>query len=320
MSRYCSRCGQQSQHEAIYCVGCGSILTTPVPHQPPLPHPPMPQPGFTPHPPVFGTTIPLNTAVYERREASFPAHSVKTVRVSCKMLNIEIVTVDSDKILVEWDETASWSLSSEDRDDCLELKEQNTLGFHNFSDFFSPEQHRNVRIALPTDYNGNLFVENETGVISAIGIITKGRIELKTTVGHITARTVVANGGFRTEAHAGGMDISNIESKGEFIAAGSIGQIALDSVRSNKIDVEVSASAFICCRKVFAETAITISAKTGDIRCSVDDNATNYSVFCESTHGVCNLANKTGSGPKALHASTSIGNIDIQFKSLLAHC
>jgi len=279
-----------------------------------MPQPIIPQPNLIlqsiPSHPFMGD---VNMLVYERREAAFEKQDIKTLHAACKVLNIEVLRTESENIQIAWDETASWRLSAEQRGDCLQLNEQNFLGFHDFSDFFTPQQRRELRIALPKDYSGALILENETGSISITNITADGRIELKTTVGHIRAKNLKTNSYFRADTQTGGMDISKIDSAEYFHVTGSVGQIIMDGVRSDKI--EVNTSGLVDCRKIYADAFITINTSTGGISCSIDDKAENYTAHCHSVHGFCNLPNTAGNGPKVFHASTNIGDIDVRFRN-----
>ena len=302
MVKYCSQCGCQVQQGTIYCTGCGAVISNPPPHTNPLPYT---NPTF----PFIGNA---NRSEHGRQEAFFEKQGIQTVHVACKVLNIEVLSAESEKIRIEWDETSSWGLIAEQRGDCLHLDEQIYLGFHSFADFFNINQCKELRIELPKDYNGILILETETGSISIRDITTEGRIEFKTTVGNIRAKNLKTNSYFRADTQTGGMDISYIDSAECFSVTGGIGQITMSGVRSDKI--EVNSSGFVDCRYIYAETSISINGSTGEVRCSIDDGAANYTAHCHSGSGYCNLPDTSGNGPKALHVSTSLGNIDVRFK------
>lgn len=303
MVKYCSQCGRQVQRGTIYCTGCGAVIGSPPPHANPLPR----------DNPVFPFIGNANRSEHGRQEASFEKQGIQTVHVACKVLNIEVLSAESEKIRIEWDETSSWGLIAEQRGDCLQLDEQVYLGFHSFGDLFNINQRKELRIELPKDYNGILILETETGSISIRDITTEGRIEFKTTVGNIRAKNLKTNSYFRADTQTGGMDISYIDSAECFSVAGGIGQITMSGVRSDKI--EVSSSGLVDCRYIYAETSISINGSTGEVRCSIDDVAENFTAQCQSSGGYCNLPDTSGNGPKALHVSTSLGNIDVRFRN-----
>jgi len=267
--------------------------------------------------PYTNSTFPFignaNRSEHGRQEAAFEKQGIQTVHAACKVLNIEVLSSESEKIRVEWDETSSWGLIAEQRGDCLQLDEQVYLGFHSFGDLFNINQRKELRIELPKDYNGILILETETGSISIRNITTDGRIECKTTVGNIRAKNLKTNSYFRADTQTGGMDISYIDSAECFSVTGGVGQITISGVRSDKI--EVSSSGLVDCRKIYAAASIVINTSTGGILCNIDDEAENYTVHCHSVHGFCNLPNAVGNGSKVFYASTNIGDIDVRFKN-----
>ncbi len=339
MGRYCGQCGSQVRQGAVYCVRCGAILSSDPPSKP-----------FSLFP--FGANTIASS--FARREAFFEKGNIKTIHIVCKVLNIEVLSSESGKIQITWDELASWGVSAEQAGDSLRIEEQNFLSLHNIPDFFTLHQRRGLLIELPSDYCGSLILENETGRILVSNFETDGRIELKTTIGHIKARNLKMKDDFYADTSGGGLDISNIEaartirlssmtlgmqadkikagvgfsatstsgrcmfrdvSSGEyFFVAGSVGHVILDSIRTAKIDVGLSGSGFVDCKKIFAENSITITSSTGAIICGIDDEAANYTAHCRSVYGRCSLPEASGSGPKSLRISISIGDIDVQFK------
>lgn len=338
MGRYCSQCGSQVRQGAVYCVGCGAILSSDPPSRPVSLFP-------------FGANA--FTSSFASREASFEKKDIKTIRVSCKVLNVEVLSSESEKIQITWDESNSCSVSAEQAGNSLQISEQSFFGLHSIPDIFTLHQRKELRIELPNDYCGALILETETGSISVSNFETDGRIELKTTVGHIKARYLKTKDDFHADTSSGALDITNIdaertvrlssmslgmqaekiktgagfsatsmsgrcqfrdiESAEYFSVTGSVGQVILDSIRAIKIDVGLSGSGLVDCRKIFAENAITITSSTGAITCGIDDEAANFTAHCRSVHGHCSFPETSGSGPKSLRISTSIGNIDVRF-------
>ena len=300
MIKYCSQCGSQVRQGAVYCVSCGAILSSDAPTRPISLFP-------------FGANAIASS--FARREASFEKENVKIVRVSCKVLNVEVLSSEREKIQITWDESASWSVSVQQRGDCLQINEQSIWGLHNIQDFFTLHQRKDMRIELPNDYCGTLILENETGGISVSNIETDGRIEIKTTIGHIKGRNLKTTS-FSATGTNGRCQLKDIESAEYVSITGNVGQVILDSIRAAKIDVGLSGSGLVECKKIFAENAITITSSTGAITCGIDDEAANYTAHCRSVHGRCSLPEVSGNGPKLLRISTSIGNIDVQFKDV----
>ena len=341
MIKYCSQCGSQVRQGAVYCVSCGAILSSDAPTRPISLFP-------------FGANAIASS--FARREASFEKENVKIVRVSCKVLNVEVLSSEREKIQITWDESASWSVSVQQRGDCLQINEQSIWGLHNIQDFFTLHQRKDLRIELPNDYCGTLILENETGSISVSNLETDGRIEIKTTIGHIKGRNLKTKNDFCADTSGGTLSITNIDAErtvrlssmtlgmqadkiragagfsatgtngrcqlkdiesAEYVSiTGNVGQVILDSIRAAKIDVGLSGSGLVECKKIFAENAITITNSTGAITCGIDDDAANYTAHCRSVHGRCSLPEVSGNGPKLLRISTSIGNIDVQFKDV----
>jgi len=300
MIKYCSQCGSQVRQGAVYCVSCGAILSSDAPTRPISLFP-------------FGANAIASS--FARREASFEKENVKIVRVSCKVLNVEVLSSEREKIQITWDESASWSVSVQQRGDCLQINEQSIWGLHNIQDFFTLHQRKDLRIELPNDYCGTLILENETGGISVSNLETDGRIEIKTTIGHIKGRNLKTTS-FSATGTNGRCQLKDIESAEYVSITGNVGQVILDSIRAAKIDVGLSGSGLVECKKIFAENAITIISSTGAITCGIDDEAANYTAHCRSVHGRCSLPEVSGNGPKLLRISTSIGNIDVQFKDV----
>ena len=300
MIKYCSQCGSQVRQGAVYCVSCGAILSSDAPTRPISLFP-------------FGANAIASS--FARREASFEKENVKIVRVSCKVLNVEVLSSEREKIQITWDESASWSVSVQQRGDCLQINEQSIWGLHNIQDFFTLHQCKDLRIELPNDYCGTLILENETGSISVSNLETDGRIEIKTTIGHIKGRNLKTTS-FSATGTNGRCQLKDIESAEYVSITGNVGQVILDSIRAAKIDVGLSGSGLVECKKIFAENAITIISSTGAITCGIDDEAANYTAHCRSVHGRCSLPEVSGNGPKLLRISTSIGNIDVQFKDV----
>jgi len=300
MIKYCSQCGSQVRQGAVYCVSCGAILSSDAPTRPISLFP-------------FGANAIASS--FARREASFEKENVKIVRVSCKVLNVEVLSSEREKIQITWDESASWSVSVQQRGDCLQINEQSIWGLHNIQDFFTLHQRKDLRIELPNNYCGTLILENETGGISVSNLETDGRIEIKTTIGHIKGRNLKTNS-FSATGTNGRCQLKDIESAEYVSITGNVGQVILDSIRAAKIDVGLSGSGLVECKKIFAENAITITSSTGAITCGIDDDAANYTAHCRSVHGRCSLPEVSGNGPKLLRISTSIGNIDVQFKDV----
>jgi len=300
MIKYCSQCGSQVRQGAVYCVSCGAILSSDAPTRPISLFP-------------FGANAIASS--FARREASFEKENVKIIRVSCKVLNVEVLSSEREKIQITWDESASWSVSVQQRGDCLQINEQSIWGLHNIQDFFTLHQRKDLRIELPNDYCGTLILENETGSISVSNLETDGRIEIKTTIGHIKGRNLKTTS-FSATGTNGRCQLKDIVSAEYVSITGNVGQVILDSIRAAKIDVGLSGSGLVECKKIFAENAITITNSTGAITCGIDDDAANYTAHCRSVHGRCSLSEVSGNGPKLLRISTSIGNIDVQFKDV----
>lgn len=215
MYKYCGQCGNQAQQGALYCVKCGAIIGNTVPRV-----------NFTPpQAPFIPPTNSVNTSMSERRTATFSIQDIHSLCVSCKVFNIEILRSKGEEIEITWDETGSWSLSTEKVNSCLRLDEENYLGFQNFADFFSPQQHKSLSIALPTGYVGPLCLENETGCISIVGIIVEGKVEAKSTVGHIGVKNLKTNAGLHVEAHAGGIDILHVEADEEICVSSTLTEL-----------------------------------------------------------------------------------------------
>lgn len=339
MGRYCSQCGSQVRHGAVYCVECGAILSDDPPSRPI---------------PLFPFRTNIGVMSYKRREAMFDMEGIRTIRASCKVFNVKVASADTEKIRLGWDETSSWGVAATQAEGELQVNEQNYLGLHNLSDYVMQHQRKDLLIELPKAYRGALVLENEAGSIAVDDLESDGAIELRTAIGPIKARNLKAGKDFRADTTGGGLDISNVASaqtvllssmtmtiqadrvkagagisvtstsgrcllreleSAEYLSiAASVGQVVLDSAKASKIDIGVSGSGLVDCKGIFAKEDITITSATGSITCEIDDDKTNYSTRCRSVHGHCNLPEAAGGGPKVLRISTGVGNIDVRFR------
>lgn len=339
MGRYCSQCGSQVRQGAVYCVGCGAILSSDPPTRPISLFP-------------FGNNS--FTSSYASREVAFEKKDINTICVSCRVLNIEVLSTESNKIQITWDESGSCSVSTEQSGDSLRITEQSFFGLHSIPDLFNLNQRKELRIELPQDYDGALILENETGAVTVSDLETKGRIALKTTTGHIKAKKITTQDNFQADTTSGSLYLSDIDtaqtvrlssmimgmqaekikagigfsaasSNGRcqfrdieaaeyFSVTGSVGQVVMDAIRAAKIDVGLSGSGLVEGSRIFAENAITITSSTGSIICDIDDEEANFTAHCRSVHGRCNIPETLGNGSKLLRISTSVGNIEVRFK------
>lgn len=350
MYKYCSHCGHQAAQESNFCARCGTRLEDIVDgiefqNEEKEEHAQSDYKENTSYDNSKEYTAQPMTD-------SFSPDEVDSISASCKVCNVEITTTDTDRIKVIWEKTDSWSLIPHIQGRTLHMKERYRLGIHNIHDFFHNSGHNVIRIELPRNKEFDLEIENETGSILVSNVNVRKQAELKTSIGRIEVENLKAVEGLFVNTGTGSMRISQVETgqivrlgsqigkiqadhiktvsffsnstggrcafndiltTGQFTVTGGVGDLRLDNITSQKMDVRMNASGNINCQNLYSDSSIAIYNTVGNITCSIRDDVANYTTHCHSDQGHNNYPEVSGKGEKSLNVRTSLGSVDVFF-------
>jgi len=341
MYKFCSKCGHKTTLDARFCSKCGLKLEDIVfSYEDPVDYTEESDAGSQ-------STAELHTE-------SFPADGIDKISSSCRLYNVEVTTSDTKEILISWEKTESWRLDPQINGNTLNLKEHNRLGMHNIHDFFHNSGHNVIKIELPKSKKFDLNLENETGQITLTDIEVLNQAELRSTIGRIKVNNLKApeallvstgTGSIRTSGlnvgqnvrltsqigkiiaedvktttfvannTSGRCSLSDITASQQVTVTGGVGELLLDRITSDKMDIKMNASGNINCQNLYSNSSISIYNSVGNITCGIRDDAVNYTTHCHSDQGQNNYPEISGSGNKHLNVRTSLGSVDIFFTS-----
>lgn len=346
MYKYCSHCGEQMQLSANFCVRCGTRFQEPDYND-------GGQGEFSQaeYEQAEDSSY-YSSSSAQPCQDSFAIEGVEKISTSFKVCNLEIVSSDTEEIKVSWEKTDSWSLIPHMNGTTLYLKERYRFGIQNIHDLFHNTGRNIVRVELPRTKKFDFQLENETGSITVSDVEANKYAEIKTSIGKIEVRNLKAQESLTATATTGSVHVSevttgqivrlasqigkiqaedittesffanstsgrcsirNINTSGHLIVTGGVGELLLDKVSADKMDIRMNASGNINCQNLYAGSSISIYNTVGSVTCGICDDAANYTTHCHSDQGTNNYPEISGKGSKALNVRTTLGGVNICF-------
>ena len=349
MYKYCSHCGEKMEVSANFCIRCGTKFGE-------ASFEDAGQAGFSQSEyEPGGEENYYSTSTAQPCQEVFSTSGIDKISTSFKVCNVELIASDTEDIQVTWEKTDSWNLISHMKGTTLYLKEHNRFGIHNIHDFFHNSGKNVVRIEVPRAKAFDLQLENETGAIVVSDVEANQYAELKTSIGKIELNnlktreslTVTTTTGsirvseistgqvvrlgsqigriqaenittesFFLNSTSGRCSIRNINTGGHLIVTGGVGELLLDEVSADKMDIRMNASGNINCQNLYAGSSISIYNTVGNVSCGICDDAANYTTHCHSEQGTNNYPEVSGKGSKNLNIRTTLGGVSICFTGI----
>ncbi|MFV0362957.1 MAG: DUF4097 family beta strand repeat-containing protein [Suipraeoptans sp.] len=272
MSAYCSQCGQAIRQGTVYCPQCGKVVD-----------------GSSST--FFHGTH--RQTIHEDFKTIVCEEPITQIDLSCKVLNVSVMSANLDAVRITWGETGSWGVAVEQSNGHLHIRERNYLGFQNISDVFLSEKHKQVHVQVPNDYNGSITLSTDTGKIELVGIATNEAI-------HVTSS-------------AGWIDVVNVKSDESVFIKNAVGKISASNLHAEQ-DLSLSTTVGgISARRIGTGNRIFLTAQTGSIDCTVADNKENFKTIRRTGSFESPQTDIHGNGSKILETSVIMGNVNIAF-------
>lgn len=165
----------------------------------------------------------------------------------------------------------------------------------------------NLIIELPSDYNGELKTETDTGDIT-VKDLDFSAAEFETETGDVSLTKVTAN---RLAAETETGDITIGDTAADIIMTETeTGDISLTKITANKVSAETETGELTL--KDTDVKEIGLETETGDIKGVLCGRKDEYTVTAKTETGRNNLQNTAG-GTRKLTVKTETGDIKIQF-------
>ena len=277
MSRYCSNCGQLIRQGAVYCSQCGKVISE-----------------FDSNANPTFIHEKKRQLIHEDFKTIVCHEQTNRIELICKVLNVSVKSTDIEAIRISWGETGSWGLSIEHLDDCLQIREQNYLGFQNISDIFLPEKYKQVYVQIPKDYKGGITLCTDTGRIELIGVDTNGQIQVSSSAGWI--------------------DVEHVRTTESVFIKNSVGKI---SARELYAEQNLAISTTVGGIKAYGlgtGKRISLTAQTGSIDCTVADKRENFKTIRRTENGATPQTECYGNGAKLLETTSTLSSVNIVFE------
>lgn len=107
--------------------------------------------------------------------------------------------------------------------------------------------------------------------------------------------------------------VSSVSFQGDLGIASSVGQILLENVNARLIDIRGNHGQTEC-YAVNVEHSMDVSTDTGSIKCCINDDKENYTVYCKTENSSIPCLESGGNGAKQLRLCSHYGAISVEFR------
>ena len=225
---------------------------------------------------------------FTSKTALFNMNQISEIEVNCKVYDIDIVGVTGNEIKVTWDETENWWLLINQTESALQLQEQDLIGLQALLSLASSLSYKSLTIEIPEEYRGSLILETTTGLIHIRDLSALNKIDIKSNAGSVDVRNLKVKGRIRISGTTGAVTLSSVLVDNDIRITTTVGDVELNSVHAKTIRADSSKR--ITAQDIFAESSVEMTCETGNIDCSIDDVSTNYTIYCTTNLGKCNLS------------------------------
>lgn len=285
------------------------------------------------------------------REQGIPLQDLKSIDIDVHQMDVTIERVEGDLFLLQYEEDEETPMKIDASKSSLSIKQQRDIQFFQFN-WMNIENRGDAKLKLqiPKDYVGDLFVSNGFGTININDIkdikelsienehgemelndVEASNISLTNAFGSITANNLISKSDITIENEHDDIELRNVQASNfygdmyfseinidtmtlekDFNIVNEHGDMTLSNVVSKRSHAEVSFGS-ISLRNWLSDD-ITMDVEHGNINGDLVGKEEDYHIISDVENGENNLANERNVDKiKQLNITLSYGDVDINF-------
>ena len=205
----------------------------------------------------------------------FNLEKIQKVRIDCKIFEIQISSFSGSDLELSWTDSATRTLKITQTDDELNITDKAAITVYGTLALINLKKNAKLVVRVPEDYDKIFIIQTQSTRIF----------------------------------------LSNLKLSGKVGLASETGEILLENVEAEQIDIR-GKNGKINCYAITANQEININSALGNIVCCINDEEDAYTVFCDTQRAnqLPNIPVGGGKGDKKLRITSKQGQITVSFQ------
>ncbi len=223
------------------------------------------------------------------KKEEYSASEVSNINISCDSLSVEIIPSQDGKIHLSYGGIFQ-NFKAECKDGTLNLKGEHSIPFIYVGTFSMGAK---AQLAVPENYNGNIFLNVEAGEIEIENITLCGNLNIETEAGAAKLENIKAEK-IQVSSDAGATKSSGCVCN-EYTVENDVGAIDVKQLDAKKISLQ---------------------SDVGAIKATLVGKQADYNINSETSLGSSNLPSQQTGGVRNLTVRSDVGTIHVTFEAV----